>query len=57
MDDELRSQVIRRAGASAWRTAYEKQAAYVAMRQAARELVARGITDGAELARVLGLEE
>ena len=54
IDDALRSEILRRADAATLRRLYERQEGYAAMRDVAKELVAGGMTDVAEVERVIG---
>jgi general secretion pathway protein E len=54
MDDALRGDILRRSDAGTLRRVYEKQKGYVAMREWAKELISGGLTDVAEVERVLG---
>lgn len=54
VDDAVRSAILDRADASAIRVAAEAQPGWVALREHAATLVASGVTDPAEVDRVLG---
>jgi len=54
-DDPLRAAVLRRGDAASIRIAYEQTPGYRSMRQVAMNLVEAGITDAAEVGRVLGV--
>lgn len=56
IDPPLRKAILTRADAAELRAAYDTQPGYLSLRQAADALVARGITDAAEVRRVLGDE-
>jgi len=51
---ELRSAILRRADASEMRAVFPRQRDYMSMETVAESLIARGATDTAEVARVLG---
>ena len=54
MDDTTRAAVLRRDDATALNSLVAKQQGFQTLRQAAEELVAGGLTDAAEVERVLG---
>ena len=54
MDDALRAAVLARADAGTMRSAYERQAEFVSIRSVAQTLSRAGVTDEAEVRRVLG---
>jgi len=54
MDEALRGAVLRRADLHELRKAYSGQKGYEPMRKAAEKLIAAGVTDEAEIGRVLG---
>jgi type II secretory ATPase GspE/PulE/Tfp pilus assembly ATPase PilB-like protein len=54
IDSPLRSAILARADADMLRADYAKQPGYQSMRAAARQLVSAGLTDAAEVGRVLG---
>ena len=54
MDDPVRRAILGRADAATLRTEYQQQRGYVPLRAVAEDLIARGITDNAEVRRVLG---
>jgi len=54
VDDAMRSGILRRADAATLRAGYESREGFLSMRKVAQRLVADGITDVAEVGRVLG---
>jgi general secretion pathway protein E len=54
MDEALRKAVLSRADTDAGVQAIAQQNSFVSMRQSALDLIARGVTDDAEIMRVLG---
>jgi type II secretory ATPase GspE/PulE/Tfp pilus assembly ATPase PilB-like protein len=54
MDDALRQAVLARPDSQTLQRIYEKQTGYCSLSQAAAALVAAGLTDQAEVSRVLG---
>jgi type II secretory ATPase GspE/PulE/Tfp pilus assembly ATPase PilB-like protein len=54
LDDELRQAILSRAGAQAIDTRLASRPGHVTLRQAAEQLLSRGVTDRAEIQRVLG---
>jgi general secretion pathway protein E len=57
VDGDVRQAVLARGDAGSIRIAFQKQGTFVTMREVAGELVARGVTDMAEVERVLGPDE
>ena len=57
MDESLRNAVLRRADAAALQQTYEKQPGFQALRDSANDLIARGLSDNAEIQRALGNEK
>ena len=53
-DALLRKAILQKQDADSFRECYSKQASYVSMRTIAADLVVRGLTDAAEVGRVLG---
>ena len=56
-DAELRQVILQKLGVDSLRQAYSKQPDFVPMRAVATDLVARGLTDAAEVDRVLGQQK
>ena len=54
MDDALRGAILGRADTDRLRKSYQSQGLYVSMRAVADDLAIRGLTDAAEISRVLG---
>jgi hypothetical protein len=50
----LRAAILSRADVDAFTRAYQKQPGYTSLRDAAEDLVKRGLTDKPEVTRVLG---
>jgi type II secretory ATPase GspE/PulE/Tfp pilus assembly ATPase PilB-like protein len=55
VNDGLRSAIVRGADAEALRARYRQAAGYRSLADAARSLAASGVTDEAEVKRVLGI--
>jgi type II secretory ATPase GspE/PulE/Tfp pilus assembly ATPase PilB-like protein len=53
-DADLRQVILQKLGADSLRQAYSKKPGFVGMRAVAADLIARGLTDAAEVDRVLG---
>lgn len=54
LDEPARAAILRRDDAAALQTLFQKQPGFVSLRESAERLVAAGLTDAAEVTRVLG---